>query len=78
MVTCTLQLNAISHSKPDLERGSNCEACSQKAGTHRTELQTQQLLLHVNVYQIPDNLKGFQPASRGRPNLRIGWEFIYR
>lgn len=38
MVTCTLQLRAIGQTKPDLERGSNCEACSQKAGTHSTEL----------------------------------------
>lgn len=38
MVTCTLQLRAISQTKSDLERGSNREACSEKAGTHSTEL----------------------------------------
>lgn len=33
MVTCTLQLRAISQTKPDLERGNHHEACSEKADT---------------------------------------------
>lgn len=32
-------------------------------------------LLPVSIYHISDHPKGFQLASRGRPNLRICWVF---
>lgn len=67
-----LQLRAISQTKPDLKRGRDCEACFEKAGTHSTEPCLDLVALwQVNIYQISDHIKLFQPASRGSPNLKI-------